>query len=219
MAGTREVDFPLNFDGMLSMHKENAMKKLALVGAAATLLSLGLFGCNNTAEGASKDASADGQKMASATNDAVDATKIAADKATKDAAVKAADATQQAATEAADSTKKAAADTVDATKKAADATVDATKKAGADAAAAAKETGKNVTAATEVTPKVKLAIVADKDLNDTHNLINVNSSDGVVHLTGHVANASMKKKAATIASKTLKDMNATDKLSNELTIQ
>ncbi|MCW3098137.1 MAG: hypothetical protein JWL77_3755 [Chthonomonadaceae bacterium] len=197
------------------------MKKFALVGAAAMLLSLGLFGCNNTAEGVSKDASANGQKVAAATNDAVDATKIAADKAgeaTKQAAVTAADATQKAAVGAADATKKAADATVDASKKAADATVDATKKAADATATAAKETGKTVTAATEVTPKVKLAIVADKDLNDTHNLINVNTTDGVVHLVGHVANNDMKKKAGMIATNTLKDMNATDKVSNELTV-
>ncbi|MCW3096041.1 MAG: hypothetical protein JWL77_1659 [Chthonomonadaceae bacterium] len=186
------------------------MKKFALVGAAAMLLSLGLFGCNNTAEGVSKDASANGQKVASATNEAVDATKIAADKAgeaTKDAAVTAADATKKAADATADATKKAADATADASKKVADATTDA-----------AKDAGKTVTAATEVTPKVKLAIVADKDLNDTHNLINVDTKDGVVHLTGHVANNEMKKKAGMIASKTLKDMNATDKVSNELTV-
>lgn len=186
------------------------MKKFALVGAGALLLSLGLFGCNNTAEGVSKDASVDSQKAASAANDAANATKIAADKAGQ--------ATKEAAVTAADATGKAAAGAVDATKKAADATVDATKQAADATTAAAKETGKNVTAATEVTPKVKLAILADKDLNDTHNKINVNTADGVVHIQGSVANNAMKKKAGMIAEKTLKDMNATDKVSNELTV-
>lgn len=192
------------------MHKENSMKKYALVGAAALLLSLGLFGCNNTAEGVSKDASTDGQKMASATKDAADATKIATDKAgdaTKQAAVDVAAATKDAA----DATGKAAKDAADATGKAAKDAADATGKA-------AKDAGKTATGALEVTPKVKLAILADKDLNDTHNLINVNTKDGVVHLEGHVASESRKKKAGMIATKTLKDMNATDTVSNELTV-
>jgi len=197
------------------------MKKLALVGAAVMLLSLGLVGCSNTAEGAKEDTVQNGQKVAEATKDAADATKIAADKAaeaTKDAANKAADATKDAAVATADAANKAA----DATKKgvhdAAVATADATNKAADAAKDATKDAGKTITAATEVTPKVKLAIVADKDLNDTHNLINVDTKDGTVHLTGHVANNAMKKKAGMIAEKTLKDLNATDKVSNELTV-
>ena len=179
------------------------MKRLAFFGAATMLLSLGLFGCNNTAEGAKQDAAQDGQKVASAANDAADATKMAADKA--------AQATKDAAVTAADATKNAVHDTAVATADATNKAVDATKNAAHDA-------GQTVTAATEVTPKVKLAIVADKDLNDSHNKINVNTADGTVHITGNVANNAMKKKATMIAEKTLKDMNATDKVSNELTV-
>lgn len=175
------------------------MKKYGFVCAAALLLSMGVIGCSNTADGAAKDASADGQKVAAATNDAVNATKNAADNA-------------------ADATKKAADATVDATKKAADATVDATKKAADATTDAAKGAGRTATAALEVTPKVKLAIVADKDLNDTKNHINVDTKDGVVHLTGSVQNNAEKKKAGAIAEKTLKDMNATDTVANELTV-
>jgi hypothetical protein len=40
----------------------------------------------------------------------------------------------------------------------------------------------------------------------------------VVHVTGHVATEAMKKKAGMIAQKSLKDLNATDKVSNELTV-
>ncbi len=164
------------------------MKKLALTGAAALLLSMGLFGCSNTAEGAKEDATNNGQKVASAANDAADATKMAANTA------------------------------ADATKKAADNAADATKKAADSVGTAAMDAGKNTTAALEVTPKVKLAITADKDLNDTRNTINVDSKDGVVHLKGTVISNDLKKKAGEIAAKTLKEMNATDKVSNELTV-
>lgn len=197
------------------------MKRFAFVSAVGLLLSVGLFGCPNTEKGAAEDTSANGQKAASVANDAANATKNAADNA--------ADATKKAATDAADATKMAADKTVDATKKAADATVDATKKA-ADATGAAaktavdatttaaKDAGKTVTAATEVTPKVKLAIVADKDLNNPANHININTKDGICHITGHVTSNSLKAKAGTIVTKALADLNATDKASNELTV-
>ena len=198
------------------------MKKFALAGAAALLLSVGLIGCTNTVEGAGKDAATDGQKVASAANDAATATKNAADTAadaTKKAAVDAADATKQAAVNVGDATKKAAVDAADATKQAAVNVGDATKKVADATTTAAKDAGKTATAVTEVTPKVKLAIVADKELNDTRNLINVNTKDGVVHLVGHVASDHLKNKAGALAGKTLKDMNATDTVSNELTVK
>lgn len=175
------------------------MKQYALLGAAACLLSMGLFGCNNTAEGVSKDAAENGQKAASAANDAATATKEAANNAataTKEAADKAAMATKEAADKAGEVAHDAAVATAN----------------------TAQDAGKNITAATEVTPKVKLAIQADKELNDSKNTINVDSKDGVVHLKGSVANNAMKKKAGLVAEKALKELNATDKLSNELTV-
>lgn len=168
------------------------MKQYALLGAAACLLSMGLFGCSNTAEGVKQDASQDGQKVAQATNEAVDATK-------------------QAATNAADATKKAA-----------DSAGQAVASAAQDAGQAAKNATKDATQAVDsagTTSKVKLAIVADKDLNDTKNLINVDTKDDVVHLKGHVQNNAEKKKATEVADKALKDMNATAKVSNELTVE
>ncbi len=186
------------------------MKKFAVVGAAYLLLSVGLFGCPNTEKGVADDTASNGQKAASAANDAANAAKNAADNTV--------DATKKAAADAADATKMAADKTVDATKKAADATVDAAKTAADATTAAAKDAGKTVTAVTEVTPKVKLAILADKELIDSRNRININTTDGVVHVTGHVATEAMKKKAGMIAQKSLKDLNATDKVSNELTV-
>ena len=84
---------------------------------------------------------------------------------------------------------------------------------------ATKHAAKNADAALLVTPKVKDAIIADKELNDPRNVINVNSADNVVHLKGHVASKQLKQHATDVASKALSQMNATDKLSNELTVQ
>ena len=84
---------------------------------------------------------------------------------------------------------------------------------------ATKDAAKNTTAALEVTPRVKTAIVADSKLNDPRNRIDVDSKDGIVHLKGHVVNNDMKRQAGAVAEKTLKDSSATDKVSNELTVE
>lgn len=88
------------------------------------------------------------------------------------------------------------------------------KNAGADI----KGDARNLSAATTLTPKVKLAIVSDKQLNDSRNAINVDSASSVVHLKGHVYNEAMKERAGQIAKRTLNQAHATDTLSNELTV-
>lgn len=91
-------------------------------------------------------------------------------------------------------------------------------KAADSAAANVKDAAKDTSAALSLTPKVKEAITADAELNDTRNLINVDSKDNVVHLKGHVISEALKSKAGQIAEKTLKDANATDTVSNELEV-
>jgi hyperosmotically inducible protein len=118
----------------------------------------------------------------------------------------------QAASNAADQTAAA-------TDKAVDNAAQATKQAAQNAGEATSQAAKNTAAALNVTPKVKDAIMADKTLNDTRNNIDVDSKDGIVHLKGHVASEEMKQQATTVAEKTLKDMNATDTVSNELTVK
>lgn len=81
------------------------------------------------------------------------------------------------------------------------------------------DAGKDTTAATVVTPMVKNAIIADAQLNDSRNLIDVDSKDNVVHLKGHVISAELKTKAEQIATKVLKDNNKTDTVSNELEVK
>jgi hypothetical protein len=92
------------------------------------------------------------------------------------------------------------------------------KKAANKADNAVADAAKDATAATVVTPKVKNAIVADAELNDKRNLIDVDSKDNVVHLKGHVLTNALKTKAGEIAQKVLKDGNSTDQLSNELKV-
>ena len=92
-------------------------------------------------------------------------------------------------------------------------------KAADNAAVATKDAAKDMSAAVSLTPKVKDAIVGDPTLNDPANHIDVDSKDNVVHLKGTVISNEMKKRAGEIAQKTLTDLHATDKLSNELVVQ
>ena len=117
-----------------------------------------------------------------------------------------------------DATKKAADSAEVATKKAAINAEDATKKASESISNETKDAAKNVDAALAVTPRVKTAITSDSELNDTHNTINVDSKDNIVHLRGTVASEHLKRKAGDIAQKALQDSNATDTLSNELRV-
>ncbi len=94
----------------------------------------------------------------------------------------------------------------------------ATQKAADNLAAESKVGAKNTTEALDITPKVKLAITSDNELNDTRNEINVDSKNGVVHLKGHVVSKGMKAHAGALAEKTLKEANSTDVVSNELTV-
>jgi osmotically-inducible protein OsmY len=84
---------------------------------------------------------------------------------------------------------------------------------------AVKEGAKDASAALALTPKVKNAITADAALNDTRNLIDVDSADNVVHLKGHVISQALKDKAGAIAKKVIAESKATDTVSNELVVQ
>lgn len=87
------------------------------------------------------------------------------------------------------------------------------------AATSAAHNTKNAGDALSLTPKVKTAIVADSTLNDSRNLINVDTKDNIVHLKGHVVNSNMKVRASNITARTLKEVNSSAKISNELTVQ
>ena len=81
------------------------------------------------------------------------------------------------------------------------------------------EVAKDLSAATVLTPKVKLAIDADKKLNDPANRIDVDSDDHTVTLKGHVARPGLKELAGSIAAKVLKENKAHQKLVNDLEIK
>lgn len=96
--------------------------------------------------------------------------------------------------------------------------VNSSDKMGQRAGADIKSDARNFSAATTLTPKVKLAITSDKELNDRRNVINVDSESSVVHVKGHVYDQAMKARAGQIAHRALNQAHATDTLSNELTV-
>lgn len=90
----------------------------------------------------------------------------------------------------------------------------AVRKAGAEVANAPKDVGE----AAVITPDVKLAIVRDPVLNDTKNLINASTANGVVQLTGHVQSAAMKQRATEDAQAAVAKHHGTYTISNELVV-
>ncbi len=115
-------------------------------------------------------------------------------------------AKQDAATDT-QKTQQAAADAAQTTKQAAD-------KAGKAVAKVPQDIG----AATVVTPEVKTAIIRDPILNDPSNLINVNSHDHAVVLTGHVSKASMKQRATDDAQNVVDKRHGDFTVDNQLTV-
>ncbi|MBS1722913.1 MAG: BON domain-containing protein [Armatimonadetes bacterium] len=99
----------------------------------------------------------------------------------------------------------------EASQKAAEATQDAMK--------GAEHAGKDMGAATMLTPAIKLAITADARLNDPRNLINVDSTDEKVKLTGHVTSNDLKSLAEELTRKVLDDKKAKQAIDNELSIK
>ena len=77
---------------------------------------------------------------------------------------------------------------------------------------------RDTTDALHITPKVKGAIIADGQLNDRRNHINVDTKDYILHLKGHVYSKAMKMRAGSIATAKLAKMHKNYKVSNELTI-
>ena len=82
-----------------------------------------------------------------------------------------------------------------------------------------KEGTRDTTDALHITPKVKGAIIADGQLNDKRNLINVDTKDYILHLKGHVYSRAMKLRAGSVAAAKLAKMHKNYKVSNELTIR
>ncbi len=111
---------------------------------------------------------------------------------------------------------------------AADRTAESASKMGQEASKVANNAGdalsdfaSDASIALTVTPKVKTAITADPQLNDSANKIDVDSKDRVVHLKGTVATNELKAKAGSLAKQALTGMKAPSdiKVSNELVVQ
>ena len=81
-----------------------------------------------------------------------------------------------------------------------------------------KKTAADAKAATVLTPLIKTAIIRDPILNDTRNQINVTTEATVVHLRGHVTDASMKTRAEQDTQKVLTDHHGPQTISDELTV-
>jgi osmotically-inducible protein OsmY len=84
---------------------------------------------------------------------------------------------------------------------------------------ATKKLGKNAGDALTLTPKIKLALTNNKTLNNTANLIDVESGDNKVRLTGHVVTEKMKSLASTIAQKTITEAGSKNALVNALEVK
>jgi osmotically-inducible protein OsmY len=82
---------------------------------------------------------------------------------------------------------------------------------------AGQKAGSTAGPAVSLTPAVKTAIVSDSALNNPHNKIDVDSSGGVVKLSGHVVNKNMKQRATTVAQAALTKLHSSASVDNELT--
>jgi osmotically-inducible protein OsmY len=101
---------------------------------------------------------------------------------------------------------------------AADKAVDSTKNATDNAANATKAAASSAGDVLSLTPKVKLAISLNSTLRDPKNLINVNTTDKIVFLEGHVISNDEKRLAGDIATKTVKEAGSNDVVMNQLTV-
>lgn len=74
-------------------------------------------------------------------------------------------------------------------------------------------------AASALTTRIKAAIVANPMLNDKDNLVNVDSTAEEVKLSGHVVSSEAKEEAQKLAEQILKEVGATQKLTNDLEVR
>jgi len=105
------------------------------------------------------------------------------------------------------------------TKAAADKAAMATKEVADRAASATEKAAKNADEAVSLTPKVKMAIINDKELNNTGNLINVESGNSMVELKGYVLTKQMKARAENIARKVIKEAGSNEMVVDSLKVK
>lgn len=83
----------------------------------------------------------------------------------------------------------------------------------------AKNAGAAFGAATMLTPKVKVALEADKRIADPANLIDVDSTDDTVTLTGHVKTSALKELATEITQKVITEAGSKQTIENKLEVK
>jgi len=179
--------------------------------AAIAILSAG---CTPDAR---QDLNNAGTDVKSATDKSVAATGQAVENANEkvtEAGKEAVDATKEAGKEAAAATKEAADKAAVATKNAAETTGELVGGAANNVAKGAKQVG----AASVITPKVKTALAADKQIDASKlNVDTVEASKQVV-IKGTVPSAAVKTHVSEVAKKTLSEMQSPFTVNNQVTV-
>lgn len=171
------------------------MKRTMMLGAGLVLsAAMVVAGCDNTREGAERDA----EQAAAATERAAD---------------RAEDRAENAADDVADATRNAADEVADATRSAADKVADTARDAGRavkDAASDAADAGD----AAQQTAQIKTALMADDTVDASGIDVDTNGDTKTVTLKGRVKTAAEKTRAARIAA----DKAPGYRVANQLTI-
>lgn len=179
------------------------MKTRVLVAAVGALFAFSVAGCTKEAR---EDVSEAGQNVGQATEKSAEATGEVVG-----GAAKAAGETVENAGEAVGGAAKAAGQAVENT----------AEHAGEAVGGAVKGAQQGVTDAAQsvaLTPKIKNALVADKQIDASTIDVDTSGEANTVILKGTVRSAAEKSRAATVAQKALKDAKSTFKLRNDLTV-
>jgi len=190
------------------------MKTRVLVAAVSILCAFSIAGCPKEAQ---KDLGEAGANVGQATEKTAEATGQAVEKtgeAIGNTAEKAAEATGQAVENAGEAVGGAA-------KAAGDAVETGVENAGEAVGGAVKGAQQGVTDAAQsaaLTPKIKNALVADKQIDASTIDVDTSGEANTVILKGTVRSAAEKTRAATVAQKALTDAKSTFKLRNDLTV-
>lgn len=88
-----------------------------------------------------------------------------------------------------------------------------------DVVRGAKSAGDDIDAATQLTPRIKNAINAEPQLNLDGNVVDVDSTNENVTLSGHVSSQELRSLAGKIANEELAKAKATQILVNNLRVE
>lgn len=83
----------------------------------------------------------------------------------------------------------------------------------------AEEVRKDAAAAASLTPAIKVALTAEPTLNDEGNLIDVDTNEDRVVLSGHVKSEALRQLANSVARRVLQDRKERQRLVNRLEVK